>query len=258
MVGSDNLYTLGRLINDTIEFYKNNNLLLCAYLERKNKSDYEDTHLYLILDDKNLTFRDLSNNLDIIKELESNTNIYYKKIYNWDRSLHIITIDKLSFHIHLVKHIYNFEHLNILYNPNNLEVKEDSNNNTNLIFSIKDFINDLNYCYREITINDNYLGLYYLNKVYNDLIYFLCNFYLDYNVSKDDIHVNFDIALKKMDKSKVNKLNQIIKLMNIDTINDSVKLIIWFFDEYVINLPIMVMQAIDIDLYIFIKEIILK
>ena len=251
------MYTFDNLRDDIINLYKDNNILSCAYFEKNYTNYYEDIHLYLVLNDKNITFRDLNNELDIINLLDKKTNIYFKKLYNWDKSLHIITIEKISIHIHLVDRIYNFEDVNIIFN-NDLEIKEDSNNIFQMTIAIKDFISDLNYCYRMNICNNKYLGLLYINKLYNDLIHFLSNFYLDYYVYKEDIHLNFDNVLKKMPKDKKNKFNEIIKKMNIDTTIDALKLIIWFFDEFIINLPIMVMQAIDIDLYNFIKEIILK
>ena len=251
------MYVLDNLYNDVIDFYKNKNILSCAYLEKNYDNNFNDANLYLIFNDSNITFRDLSNDLDIINLLNNKTSVIYKKFYNWDKSIHIITSDKISIRIHITNYIYNYEDLKILFNPYNISVKDEVNNSLQMTLAIKEFIIDLNSCLREESEN-KFIGLLYLNKLYNDLVYFLCNFYLDYSVYKEDIHANFNYVLKKMDKGKVHKFNQIIKLLNMESSKDCLRLIVWFFDEFIINLPISVMQSIDIDLYTFIKELILK
>lgn len=247
--------TLNDLINRIISIYDRYNVLDVCYTERKINDDDCLVYVYFIPFLEGDTFYNIYSKNDclnlesIIKKEDS---IVYSKMYNWDKTLHVITGSNKSIYFNIVSGIYEFKDIDVLYkNVDTVRVLNDKE--VNLVTSFEDFCNNVNLVYRTLSTKNKYVAFKYLTDAYGNLLGFLGNFYLNYSPDLAFLHFDFNDVLELMDERLKTNFKRIMDLMKVNNVCECTKLMLWFIDEYIGNLTISVVSRINIDYYDFVK-----
>ena len=227
----------------------------CCYCEKEITNETKVAFIYVVPFMEGTDFYNLFNHhdeLDIYNIIKEETNILYYKIYNYDKSIQVVTSDNYNIYFNIVNGIYEFPHIDIIYR-NVEELKLENSKVMNLVSSFESFTIHLNFVYREIMNNNKYVAFKYLGDAYGDLLGFLGNYYLNYSPDVDVIHYDFSDVLKLMDKRLQTNFKRIMDLYKVDNVKECSKLMIWFIDEYIGHLTINVVSKINIDYYDFVK-----
>ena len=249
------MISLKELVNKVIKNYIDYNVIDCCYAEGSIDDSEGAYYVYLvpIIEDSNFyNLMSRHHELDIEEIVKEESNVLYYSLYNYDRSIHLITSDNHNVYFNLVNGIYKFPNIYLLYR-NVDQLKKENNRGLNLVKSFESFSHHLSLIYSEVKNENKYISFKYLNDAYGDLLGFLGNYYLDYSPDIDVIHYNFDEVLKKMDKRLQTNFKRMIDLLKVDTVKECTKLMIWFVDEYIGHLTINVVSKINIDYYDFVK-----
>lgn len=226
-----------------------------AYIEKPLNERYDDIHLHIIFNSLNIG----DYFLNIKSYLEDETFLSYCTKKEDLSVLHFVSEDGLSLYIHNDKKIFNYSEMIVLYNPEKIELSSLSftldNEETikKMVSSILSLTDELHNVYQFVKERDLILALNSLSKANNHLFSFLSDYYL-FNPNN---HSSNDL-LRIMPEEESIKYKKIISVLKIECIQECAKLLIWFVDEHIGNLPITIAKDVDIDYYLYVKRLVLQ
>lgn len=233
-------------INRLISFVKVKCSVDAIYLEN-NYQNANIINLYIVTEENNLSYTKNK----IIEY--TNQTLLFDFTYEENMITYFIDGGSLLLMVRLST-IFDF-------NYNDYEMIFDNrkiNRNDKIIFANK-YANTLN----KMFINIQEFYLYYNAKDYvkafcllglvNDLlIRFLC---LHYNY---DENVKLQSIYQKMTKEKFTEFENLQRLFSLDNSIECMKIIFWFLNDYLINIPISILSNVNIDLYYELKSKIIE
>ena len=214
-------------------------------LSLENESKVINT-LYVIVD--NEFIQDVNN--DIIKFCLGNnlfTLVEYKKdelvfVSNDFVNLKIVILNELSLDITS----------SILFNPDNLKVSDEQLSLRTLTISMNQAIIELGN-YLTYTIGkDKVQAFNSLAKVNDHIVSYMFAYYLK-RINKSLINELIYVLPKDVKL----KFSNYLSILQIDKIVECSKMILWFVNDFITNLPIVIAPRINIDYYYDIKKKIL-
>lgn len=243
-----------QILNDLLNMLVNENLIKIAYIEKPLSSRSDNINLHIIFNDANDKDFKTTDSLEMIKSfLETKSFLSYSSIT--DNILHFISEDGLSLYLHADKVIYPYDTKVIVYNPLNIDENNEQYNiskndvKDDMVKALYSLIYQLHNALKHCLENENVLGMFCLNRASDYLFVFLSDYYLG-----NPKNHSYNYLLTKMEKNKADFLKEIITKTKIESVIDCAKLMIWFIDDYIANLPINVAKEIAIDYYLYVKK----
>lgn len=233
-------------INRLISFYKKNNLIKCSCFDRLSfiKSFVYRMDVVLNEDETNIdSFYDLTEEFCLKNSIFSFIRKLDKQILLVDDSLVTVSINIVDY---LNK---DFVYKDNTYNPKNLKVISYDDKNSllmadilsNMFIKMNEFIihykeEDFILAFSDLSIIDsyiiNFLFLFHLNKPNGTLIE----------------------LYQEMGKKKSVEFRNYHSVFCLNTLIESAKMIVWFINDYLIEIPVGIMSLINIDFYYNLKR----
>ena len=198
--------------------------------------------LYIVADD--IYINDITN--EIIKFCLGN-NIFNLVEYK-NNELVFVSNDFVNVKVCYVKELSVDITNKIVFNPYNLSISNEQLSYNTLIYSMNSIIVELGNYLIYKKAKDNIQAFNSLVKVNDSVISYLFAYYL--NRCNKGILVELNDAMPKDIKLK---FNNYLTMLKIDRTNECAKMILWFVDYYITNLPIVIAPKINIDYYFEIK-----
>ncbi len=230
-------------VNRLLSFLTRNNLVSIMCLDKipYNKINYYSLRITLNTSEENL-----------ISKLEEflNNNIF-DFYYHKDNMITLMCEDLLLVKIDITSSIYEKTVTNNqknIYNPNNIPYNTEKNYDY-AIDCVSEMLVSLDEYLLYLQAGDKILAFNSLMKADNAIIKFLFSLLLDLKVngSLEDI---FNI----IGDTKTAEFKNYHLLLNKNRIEEASKMMIWFINDFIVNLPISVASRINLDFYINIKK----
>lgn len=230
-------------VNRLISFLTRNNLVNIMCLD---KIPYEEIDYYSLRVTLNTQIDDL------IKKLEEFLNngvfdFYYYK----DNIITFMCEDLLIVRIDILTSIYEkiaIANKKNVYNPRNTSYDKEKNYN-----SVIDCINEMLISFDEYMLylqtKENILAFNSLMKADNAIIKLLFALLLDLRIngSLEDIY-------NIIGEEKTTEFKNYHLILNSNRMIEASKMMIWFINDFIVNIPISVASQINLDFYINIKK----
>lgn len=230
-------------VNRLLSFLTRNNLVSIMCLDKipYNKINYYSLRIALNTSEENL-----------ISKLEEflNNNIF-DFYYHKDNIITLMCEDLLLVKIDITSSIYEktvTDNQKNIYNPNNIPYDTEKNYDY-AIDCVSEMLVSFDEYLLYLQANDRILAFNSLMKADNAIIKFLFSLLLDLKVngSLEDI---FNI----IGDTKTAEFKNYHLLLNKNKIEEASKMMIWFVNDFIVNLPISVASRINLDFYINIKK----
>ncbi len=233
-------------VNRLYSYLTKINYVKALSLENNSKSF---SNLYVIVDDNSDVYEKIK--LDIFNFV--NENNLFNIINCNNNEMTFVSNDFISLKVFIVSKLTSDLTQYILYNPNDLKPLNETLADIAMIKSMNtvfyEFSNFINYSLNK----DNIQAFNALVKVNDYVISYMFAYYL--NKSNKGL---LNELIKELPKNINLKFKNYISLLKYERTVECAKMILWFVDDFITNIPIVIATHINIDFYFEIKQKILS
>lgn len=233
-------------LNVLVEELVTLNYLEASYIENRN-TEYEEIYLHMVIDPekKDEFLNSIKNIVDNLPGL-----VFSKTIEN---GIYIKLDNNVStFAVYEFGNYEVLSHSMVLYDPHKKLKAGKQNISYEEIGSI---INDISYYldrfYNTYLIDDKIGSLNFLNLINEMVLKFLA---VNYEPTK--VFRNYRQVFAELPRDLKPRYNKILAKMRVDSLLECAKMFIILMDEYINNISINIAFVVDIDYYMFVKNLI--
>lgn len=216
-----------------------------------------NNHLYAVIqlfnEDNKINLKVYDIVRDIKRFIEENSLFEFLKVSykNKEVLINLFNNNFVCLTLHLVNEYSNDYMINNVYNPNKLlstcnysyDILVESLNNIILEFSNFIILNK----------KDKIQSFTTLLKINDEILSFMFAFYLK-KCYKSEINELYSVLPKEIKKNYDNYLS----ILSVNRVNECAKMMIWFINDFINNIPIIIAPRINIDFYFEVKKKILN